>query len=139
MKSHKLTLPAKIDRLWFEVDASKKPVGRVASHIASLLRGKHKRAFTPHMDLGDFVVVKNADKPKLTGRKVDQKSYYHHSGFLGGLKVTSLKTVLQRNPEEVLRRAVFSMLDDVRFRKTMMARLKLVKGSSHSYKIDKTL
>lgn len=139
MHSQKITLPKLVSRQWYEIDASKKPMGRVASEIATLLRGKHKRQFTPHMDMGDFVVATNADKLKFTGRKVEQKKYYHHSGYLGGLKTTSMKNVLQRNPEEVLKKAVFSMLDDVRFRKTMMARLKLVKGSKHTYKIDKSI
>ena len=139
MKTQKITLPKKIERAWYEIDASKSPMGRVASEIAKVLRGKHKRAFTPHMDMGDFVVAKNVDRLKFTGRKIDQKKYYHHSGYLGGLKTTAMKTVLQRKPEDVLKKAVFSMLDDVRFRKTMMARLKLVKGGTHNYKIDKIL
>jgi large subunit ribosomal protein L13 len=139
MKTQKITLPKKIERVWFEIDASKKSMGRVASEIANLLRGKHKRAFTPHMDMGDFVVAKNVEKVKFTGRKLEQKKYYHHSGYLGGLKTTSLKTVLQRKPEDVLKKAVFSMLDEVHFRKAMMARLKLVKGPTHTYKIDKEL
>jgi len=137
MKSQKITLPKTVNRQWHEVDASKNSLGRVATEIANLLRGKHKRDFTPHMDMGDFVVAINADKPKFTGRKIDQKKYFHHSGYLGGIKETSMKTVLERKPEEILQKAVFSMLDDVHFRKAMMARLKLVKGSSHNFKIDK--
>ena len=139
MKSQSITLPKTVTRSWYEIDASKNSLGRVASEIAIILRGKHKRSFTPSMDMGDFVVVKNSDKLKFTGRKVEQKQYFRHSGYLGGLKSTSLKVMLERKPEDVLKKAVFSMLDDVRFRKAMMARLKLVTGSSHNYKIDKTL
>ncbi len=139
MKSQSITLPKTVKRTWYEIDASKAPFGRVATEIANLLRGKHKREFTPHMDMGDFVVVKNADHLKFSGRKIDQKIYYRHSGYLGGLKSTTLKVLYQKNPEDVLKRAVFNMLDDVRFRKTMMSRMKFVKGDKHSYKIDKSL
>lgn len=141
MKTQKVTIPktSEIQRNWYQIDASKDSLGRIASEIATILRGKHKRDFTPHMDMGDFVVAVNADKPKFTGRKVDQKKYYHHSGYLGGLKTKSLKDELERNPEDVLRRAVFSMIDEVRFRNKMMSRLKLVSGTEHTYKIDKEL
>lgn len=139
MKSPNITLPKEVKRVWFEVDASKKSMGRVASDIANLLRGKHKRAFTPHMDMGDFVVAVNVDNLKFTGRKVEQKKYYRHSGYLGGLKSTGLKTELQKHPEQVLRRAVYNMIDDLKFRKKLISRLKLVKGKTHNYKIDKTI
>ena len=139
MKPHKISRAKITPRKWLQVDASKQSMGRVATQIANLLRGKHKRDFTPNMDMGDYVVAVNADKLKLTGRKVEQKVYYRHSGYLGGLKKTPIKTVLQRNPAEVLRKAVFSMLDEVKFRKGMMARLKLVKGNEHNFKIDKVL
>ncbi len=139
MKSQKLTLPKTVTRAWFEIDASKNSLGRIASEIAKVLRGKHKRDFTPHMDMGDFVVATNVDKLKFTGRKIDQKIYFRHSGYLGGLKRTSLKNVLERNPENVLKKAVFSMVDDLKFRKAIMARLKTVAGTAHTYKIDKKL
>lgn len=137
MKSQSITLPKKIERSWHTVDASSANLGRVATQIANFLRGKHKRQFTPHMDMGDFVVAVNVDKLKFTGRKLEQKTYFRHSGYLGGLKKESLKVVIQKSPEEVLKRAVFSMLDDVRFRKAMMARLKLVKGTTHTYNAPK--
>lgn len=89
--------------------------------------------------MGDFVVATNIDKLKFTGRKLDQKTYFRHSGYLGGLKKTSLKNVLERNPENVLKKAVFSMIDDLRFRKKLMSRLKTIKGKSHNYKIDKVI
>jgi large subunit ribosomal protein L13 len=136
MKSQSLTLAKKVQRKWHQIDVSKQPLGRAASEIANLLRGKHKRDFTPHVDMGDYVVAVNADNLKFTGRKIAQKVYYHHSGYLGGLKKTFLKDLIQKNPEEVLKKAVFSMIDDLKFRKTIMARLKVVKGPSHDYKID---
>ncbi len=137
MKSQSITLPKEVKRVWHEIDASSKALGRVASEIANLLRGKHKRAFTPHMDMGDFVVATNVDKLKFSGRKIDQKMYYSHSGYLGGIKSISLKNQLQKNSEVVLRKAVFSMIDDLKFRKKLMSRLKVVKGTAHTYKIDK--
>jgi large subunit ribosomal protein L13 len=139
MKSQKITLPTQVTRAWFEIDAASLPMGRVATKIANLLRGKHKRDFTPHMDMGDFVVALNVDKMKFTGRKIDQKVYYHHSGYLGGLKKRTLKDEIVRNPERVLREAVFSMIDDLRFRKKLLSRLKVVKGTEHTYKIDKKI
>ncbi len=137
LKTQKITLPKTVTRTWHEIDASTLPMGRVATKIANLLRGKHKRDFTPHMDMGDFVVAVNVDKMKFTGRKVEQKKYYHHSGYLGGLKTKTLKDEIVRSPETVLRKAVWSMIDDIKFRKTILSRLKMVKGTTHSYKIDK--
>ena len=137
MQPQKATLAVSVVRKWHEIDASSEPMGRVASEIASLLRGKHKRNFTPHMDMGDFVVATNVDNLKFTGRKIEQKKYYRHSGYLGGIKSTSLKTELQKHPDAVLKRAVLNMLDDVKFRKTLISRLKIVSGKAHNYKIDK--
>ncbi len=136
MQSQRLTLPKTVTRKWHQVDVSKQTLGRAASEIANFLRGKHKRDFTPHMDMGDFVVAVNVDKLKFTGRKIAQKVYYRHSGYLGGIKQTSLKDLLIKNPEEVLKKAVFSMIDDIKFRKKIMSRLKIVKGDKHTYKID---
>ena len=137
LKNQKITLPTKVTRKWHEIDASTLPMGRIATQIANLLRGKHKRDFTPHMDMGDFVVVTNVDKLKFTGRKIEQKKYYHHSGYLGGLKTKTLKDEIIRSPETVLKKAVFSMIDDIKFRKTILSRMKVVKGTAHTYKIDK--
>jgi large subunit ribosomal protein L13 len=91
------------------------------------------------MDMGDFVVAVNCNNLKFTGRKVSQKQYYRHSGYLGGLKTTTLKTELEKHPEQVLRRAVYSMLDEVKFRKTLISRLKLVNTQDHTFKIDKKI
>lgn len=137
MKNQKITMPKKVNRIWYEIDASSMPMGRVATKIANLLRGKLKRDFTPHMDMGDFVVAVNVDKLKFTGRKIDQKKYYSHSGYLGGLKTKTLKDEIVRSPETVLRKAVYSMIDDIRFRKALVSRLKMVKGPTHTFKIDK--
>ncbi len=141
MKTQKITLPkvSEISRQWIQVDASKQTMGRVASQIANYLRGKHKRNFTPHMDMGDFVVAVNADKLKFTGRKLDQKTYYRHSGYLGGLKSSKLKVEMQKHPDQVLKRAVMSMIDELKFRKKIMSRLKTVNGTEHNYKIDKNI
>ncbi len=135
MKSQITTLANKVSRKWHQVDVSKEPMGRVATHIANLLRGKHKRDFTPHVDMGDYVIAINAGHLKLTGRKVAQKKYYRHSGYLGGIKSTALKDLIIKNPEDVLKRAVFSMIDDLKFRKQIMSRLKIVKGDKHDYKV----
>ncbi len=135
MQSQRLTLPKTVTRKWHQVDVSKTTLGRAASEIANFLRGKHKRDFTPHVDMGDFVVAINADKLKFTGRKILQKVYYRHSGYLGGIKKTALKDLLKRDPGEVLKKAVFSMIDDVKFRNKIISRLKIVKGDKHSYKI----
>lgn len=141
MKSQKITLPkvSEIKRQWFEIDVSKAPVGRVATQIANILRGKHKRNFTPHMDMGDYVVALNVDKLKFTGRKLDQKQYFRHSGYLGGIKSTTLGIMMQKNPGRVLHTAVKRMLDEIRFRNKLMSRLKLVTGTEHKFKIDKKI
>ena len=132
-------IPKNIERKWFEIDASAGSVGRIASRISHFLRGKHKRQFSPHMDMGDFVVAVNADKLKFTGRKIAQKVYFRHSKFLGGLKKTPLSVLIQKNPHEVLAKAVFNMLDDIKFRKKLMSRLKIISGTNHTFKIDKKI
>ena len=136
MKSQSITLASKVVRKWHQIDVSKQPMGRVATQIANLLRGKHKRDFTPHIDMGDYVVAINAGNLKLTGRKIAQKQYFRHSGYLGGIKQIALKDLIQKSPEDVLKRAVFSMIDDLKFRKKIMSRLKIVKTDKHDYKIS---
>ena len=139
MKAPKSHIPTKIQRAWLEIDASAKPMGRVATVIANALRGKNKRDFTPHMDLGDFVVAVNVEKLQFTGRKLEQKKYHTYSGYPGGLRTKQLKHLIVEKPEEVLRKAVFNMIDDMKLRKPMMRRLKFVKGTTHEYKIDKKI
>ncbi len=134
-------LPAKngIKRIWHELDASQHSLGRLASKAALLLRGKHKAIFTPHMDVGDFVVVTNAKNVKITGRKKTQKKYFRFSGYPGGITSTTLKEKLEKKPEDVVRIAVRGMLAPNRLRRLIMRRLKVVASDKHNFPIDKTL
>lgn len=124
---------ADIKREWHEIDASKHVLGRLASRAASILRGKNKAIFTPHLDTGDFVVVVNAEKVKITGRKPEQKEYFRVSGYPGGLKKQKLKELFAKKPQAVIERAVRSMLPANRLRKQMMKRLKIVVGEKHNF------
>jgi large subunit ribosomal protein L13 len=121
------------ERNWVLIDASDKVVGKVAVEIASILRGKTKPVFTPHVDTGDFVVVINAEKVKLTGNKLEQKVYYRHSGYMGGLKAASAKSLMAKNPEEILRHAVKGMLPKNSLGKSMFRKLKVYTGSAHPH------
>jgi len=107
------------------IDATGKVLGRLATEIAVLLRGKHKPDFAPHKDIGDFVVVKNIGKLKITGKKMEQKQYFHHSGFLGGEKFVSLEKLFKEKPSEILKKAVFGMLPKNKLRPKMIKRLKI--------------
>ncbi len=122
-----------ITRDWVIVDASDKILGRLASQIAGRLRGKHKPEFAPHMDAGDFVVVVNAEKVQVTGRKLDQKMYYRHSGWIGGLKETVLKDMLATKPEQVLIKAVKGMLPKNRLGRQLLKKLKVYAGTEHPH------
>ena len=102
--------PATIDRKWYVVDAEGKTLGRLASEVAKVLRGKNKAIFTPHIDTGDYVIVVNAEKIKVTGKKLEQKVYYRHSDYVGGMKETTLKEMLNKHPERVIEYAVKGML-----------------------------
>jgi len=110
------------------IDATDKVLGRLAVEISLLLRGKEKTGFAPYKDIGDTVIVKNVDKMKFTGRKTKQKKYYRHSGYLGSLKEITLEKLFEKNPEEVLKKAVFGMLPKNRLREKMIKRLKYAKG-----------
>jgi large subunit ribosomal protein L13 len=121
------------ERNWVLIDASDKVVGKVAVEIASILRGKTKPVFTPHVDTGDFVVVINAEKVKLTGNKLEQKVYYRHSGYMGGIKAASAKSLMAKNPEEILRHAVRGMLPKNSLGKSMFRKLKIYTGSAHPH------
>lgn len=116
---------ATIQRITNEIDAAEKTLGRLATHIATLLRGKHKPTFQPHIDAGDTVVVHNARNLKLTGQKLAQKVYYHYSGYPGGLKTKKASVLMQDNPAEILRYSVYQMLPDNRLRKAMIKRLRI--------------
>jgi len=113
----------KIERKLHKFDAEGKAVGRIASEIAIILRGKNKPEFEPHLDCGDIVDVKNINKLKFTGKKLEQKKYYHYSGYQSGLKETKMKDLNEKDPADILRRAVREMLPPVKFRKEMMKRL----------------
>lgn len=120
-------------RSWWVVDAEGQPLGRVASKIATILRGKHKPTFTPHVDTGDFVVVINAAKVKATGRKLDQKNYHRHSGYVGHLKTTTLRDTLERHPEMPIRQAVKGMLPKNILGRQLLKKLKVYAGSEHPH------
>lgn len=122
-----------IKKKWYVVNAEGKVLGRLATEIASILRGKHKPEFTPHVDTGDFVVVVNADKIKVTGKKLDQKMYKRFSGYPDGLKLTSLRTMLKQKPAEVLREAVWGMLPKGRLGRKTYSKLKVYKGPTHPH------
>jgi large subunit ribosomal protein L13 len=122
-----------VPRNWYLVDAQGKVLGRLASRIAMVLRGKTKPVFTPHMDTGDFVVVVNAAQVQLTGRKLDNKIYYRHSGYIGGLKEISARRQLQKKPEEVLRHAVRGMLPKNSLGRKLLKKLKIYAGAAHPH------
>lgn len=129
--------PENIKREWLLVDAKGLPLGRLAGAVASLLRGKHKPIFTPHLDTGDFVILVNAGKIELTGRKKEQKVYYSHSGYVGGLKAREFKKVFQENPEFVVRRAVKGMLPHNSLGREMIKKLKVYVGEDHPHLAQK--
>ena len=125
--------PSQIQREWFVVDADGQTLGRLATQIATRLRGKHKPTFTPHVDTGDFIVVTNADKIALTGQKYDQKKYYRHSGYPGSIKETTAGEMLQKHPERVLLHAVRGMLPKNRLGRQMLKKLKIYAGTTHPH------
>jgi large subunit ribosomal protein L13 len=125
--------PGEITREWYVVDAEGKTLGRLATQIADVLRGKRKAAYTPHVDTGDFVVVVNAEKIAVTGSKLDDKMYYRHSGYPGGLKARPLREQLERRPTEVLRKAVKGMLPKNRLARQQLGKLKIYAGPEHPH------
>ena len=133
MKTTKMLTRDSADQTWYVVDAEGKVLGRMATRIADVLRGKHKPTFTPNSDMGDFVIVVNADKVHLTGKKLDQKMYYSHSGFPGGLKTVSAGTLMRTKPEDVVMMAVEGMLPKTRLGKQMLTKLKVYAGDKHPH------
>ncbi len=127
------TKPSEIERAWYLVDAENKTLGRLASEIAKILRGKNKPIYAPHLDTGDYVIVINAEKIHVTGRKLDQKIYYRHSGYPGGLKSITLREQLKKHPTRVIRSAVWGMLPHNRLGRAMMKKLKVYAGVSHPH------
>lgn len=126
-----------IQREWWIIDAKDQTLGRVATQIAHILKGKHKPQYAPHMDVGDFVVVINCDKIHVTGRRLDQKMYYRHSGYPGGIKSISLRAQLKRNPERPIEQAVRGMLPKNRLGRQMYRKLKVYAGTEHPHAAQK--
>jgi large subunit ribosomal protein L13 len=125
--------PHEIERKWFVIDAQGQTLGRLATRVATILRGKHKPIYTPHLDCGDYVIVVNADKINVTGQKLDQKVYYRHSGYPGGLKQVTLRRQLQTHPERVVEAAVRGMLPKNRLGRKMFKKLKVYDGPDHPH------
>ena len=129
--------PATIDRKWYVVDATDMTLGRLASEVAKVLRGKNKPIFTPHIDTGDYVIVVNAAKVKVTGKKLDQKVYYHHSDYVGGMKEATLREMLDKKPEKVVELAVKGMLPKGPLGRQMFTKLHVYAGPEHKHEAQK--
>jgi large subunit ribosomal protein L13 len=132
-----MATPQNIERKWYILDATDKPLGRLATEAARLLRGKHKPVYTPNVDSGDHVIILNADKIILTGHKLDQKYHYSHSGYPGGLKATSYKTLLENNPERAIEYAVRGMIPHNKLGRQAFKKLKVYQGSEHPHQAQK--
>ncbi len=132
MKSY-MARPHEVERRWHLIDAEGQTLGRLATEIARLLRGKNKPQYTPHIDTGDFVVVVNAEKVVVTGNKAEQKVYYRHTGYPGGLRETSFEAMLERKPTEILRRAVRGMMPKTRLGRQQLKKLKIYAGPEHPH------
>ena len=133
------TMPkaAEINRKWFVLDAANKPLGHTAAAAATLLRGKHKPTFAPNVDCGDHVIILNAEKAILTGKKLEQKTYYHHSGWVGGLKATKYSKLMAENPEKAMMLAVKGMLPDTTIGREALTRVRIYKGDQHNHQAQK--
>ena len=129
--------PDKIERKWYVVDATGYTLGRLASEVAKVLRGKNKAIFTPHIDTGDYVIVVNADKVKVTGKKLDQKIYYHHSDYVGGMKEATLREMMAKKPEKVVELAVKGMLPKGPLGREMIKKLHVYTGAEHKHAAQK--
>ena len=129
--------PDKIERKWYVVDAEGQTLGRLAAEVAKVLRGKNKPEFTPHIDTGDNVIVINAEKINVTGKKLDQKVYYHHSDYVGGMKETTLREMMAKKPEQVIELAVKGMLPKGPLGRTMIKKLHVYAGAEHAHQAQK--
>lgn len=136
MKSY-MANPSTIERKWFIVDATGHTLGRLASEVANVLRGKNKPVFTPHVDTGDYVIIINAEKIKVTGKKLDQKIYYNHSDYVGGMKETTLKDMFAKKPTYVVEHAVKGMLPKGPLGRQMMSKLHVYAGENHGHEAQK--
>jgi large subunit ribosomal protein L13 len=125
--------PLEVERKWYVVDAEGKTLGRLATEVAKVLRGKNKPQYTPHVDVGDFVVVVNAEKVAVTGKKAEQKVYRRHSGYPGGMRETSYRRMLERRPTEILRKAVYGMMPKTRLARQQFRKLKIYAGPEHPH------
>jgi large subunit ribosomal protein L13 len=140
VKQEKITRfvkPEDADRKWFVVDAQDQVLGRLASQIARVIRGKHKAVFTPNMDAGDFVVVVNAEKIKMTGKRELQKEYFSHSGYPGGVRIRSYSEMIDKKPEQVIQKAVKGMLPKTRLGRQLIKKLKVYVGENHPHTAQK--
>ena len=136
MKSY-VAKPLEIERKWYVIDATDKTLGRLSTEIATRLRGKHKPIYTPHVDCGDFIIVVNAEKVKVTGNKATQKVYRHHTGYMGGLRERSYKEMLAKHPERIIEKAVKGMLPKNSLGSQMYRKLKVYAGPEHEHQAQK--
>ncbi|CAN5692012.1 50S ribosomal protein L13 [soil metagenome] len=136
MKSY-MARPQEVERKWHVIDAEDKTLGRLASEIARILRGKNKPQYTPHIDTGDFVVVVNADRVKVSGKKADQKLYRRHTGYPGGLREVSYEQMMDRKPTEILRKAVWGMIPKTRLGRRQFKKLKIYAGPEHPHEAQR--
>ena len=136
MKSF-MASPSTVERKWYVVDAEGKTLGRLASEVANVLRGKNKPTYTPHIDTGDYVIVVNAEKIQVTGKKLDQKIYYHHSEYVGGMKEATLREMMQKKPEFVITHAVKGMLPKGPLGRQMLKKLHVYAGPEHAQQAQK--
>ena len=132
MKSY-IAKPAEVERKWYVIDAEDKTLGKIATEVASILRGKKKPIYTPHVDTGDYVIVINAEKVRVTGKKEEQKIYKSHSGYPGGLKETTLRELRAKKPEEIIRHAVKGMMPKGKLGRQMFKKLKVYAGPEHPH------
>lgn len=137
MRTTYMAKPSDVTSQWWVIDGSGLPLGRVASEVAILLRGKHKPIFTPHLDTGDHVIIINAEKIVLTGNKLQTKMYYRHSGYPGGFKQTDYGTLMQTRPEKAMEMAVRGMLPHTRLGRAMMKKVRICRGSEHGHQAQK--
>jgi len=137
MRTTFIAKPAEVERKWYCVDASGHTLGRLSSELAKILRGKHKPIYTPHVDTGDYVIVINADKIQVTGKKLDQKQYWRHSGYPGGLKETTLRVMMEKKPEHVIKHAIKGMLPKNTLGRQMMRKLHVYAGPDHVHQAQK--
>ena len=137
MQTTYMAKPSEVESKWYILDAEGKPLGRVATEAARLLRGKHKPTYTPHIDTGDHVIVINAEKAVLTGKKLDQKFAYHHSGYPGGLKAVSYRKLMENKPELAMEFAIKGMIPHNRLGKQMLKKVRIYRGAEHNHAAQK--